>query len=132
MIRQSWKTLYVRLMRSGNWLLMPMHSFAIALPLYYEWKIEVPPVERLYRQEGELTYRLINGKQGTMVGLKTPTGAQLFTYRNGENNHHPIRGGYVMVNSPVLPSVGSLIYATIFMVCMPWGIAPVLRRKYEK
>lgn len=82
MSESRWKRRFVSWVRIGNWLLIPIYIFVIALPLYYEWKTEIPSVEQFNRADGNLVYKRIV-KKGALIGLKSDEGAQYFTCRPG-------------------------------------------------
>ena len=82
MNRKPWKMHYVRWIRFGNWLLIPIYVFVAAFPLYYEWRAEIPPFEQLTKTEGILTYKRV-AKKGAMIGLRAQEGTHLFTCRFG-------------------------------------------------
>lgn len=89
MLKNSWKSRYARWLRIGNWMLVPIYFFVVAIPLYYEWKTEVPAPEKLVVAEGHLTYQL-TGKRGPLIGLKENEGTQYYSCKSGlfTNSHN--------------------------------------------
>jgi len=78
-----WKIKYAKLIRIGNWLLIPIYIFVVGLPLYYEWVTNVPVMERLNTVSGELIYKWTGGRTGAMPGIKLSGVDYYFTCRDG-------------------------------------------------
>jgi hypothetical protein len=77
------KVRYARLIRIGNWCLVPIYLVLVVLPLYCEWTSEIPPLQSLRRIDGILTYKLVSGRAGTLVGVTTESGTRYYTCRTG-------------------------------------------------
>lgn len=82
-ISAEWKIRYVHLIRIGNWLIVPIYFFVVALPLYYEWRTELPPKDELQTVQGTLTFQWISGKAGTLVGIAGSSDTSYYSCRKG-------------------------------------------------
>lgn len=107
----SWKRRYVKLARVGNWLLVPIYIFAVALPMYYKWQYDLPPIEAMNKSEGVLTYKAHGGKIGTKVGLITPAGTEYFTCKSGVSSRHDCPGLYLEKIKPLAGKTATILWA---------------------
>lgn len=74
---------YAKLIRFGNWLLIPIYILIVGLPLYYEWVTNIPVIGRLNTISGELTYKWTGGRTGAIPSIKSSGVDYYFTCRDG-------------------------------------------------
>jgi hypothetical protein len=77
---KSWRLTYVRWSRRSNWLVSFFYVFFILVPLYYEYKTEIPPDDALQKMKGTFLNKHI-GKAGYLVELSSGEGKETFTCR---------------------------------------------------
>lgn len=81
--QQAMKKGYVRSLRIGNGLLLPIYVFLILIPLYYEATAKIPAQNDLHVSRGALTHKW-TGKQGALIGLTFQDGTiHYFTCSSG-------------------------------------------------
>ncbi|MFZ5659598.1 MAG: hypothetical protein ACOY5C_07065 [Pseudomonadota bacterium] len=79
----SWEQRYVRWLRFGNWLLIPIYVLLIFVPLYYEATAMIPSKDGLQLSRGELIYKW-TGRRGALIGLRFENETiHYFTCRSG-------------------------------------------------
>jgi hypothetical protein len=71
---------YVRKMRRSLWLFPFIYIFFSIIPIYYEYKTEIPPDDALNKTDGKFLYRHI-GKGGYIVEMFDGGGKHSFTCR---------------------------------------------------
>lgn len=84
---KKWKKRFIRTQIIGMWLMIPIYIFLSAIPNYYTWAAEIPPIEELQVSEGQLLYKRVV-KHGYKIGLKTPKGVKFFTCRTTASGGH--------------------------------------------
>jgi hypothetical protein len=76
-----WRFKYVKRKPQGQWLALTFYIFVLVIPLFYEYRTEIPPDETLIKTEGVFFYKHAGRRRGYIVELSDGEKKENFTCR---------------------------------------------------